>query len=177
MVDDIKNVFELFAKYNKLTNMDMIKVLEGVESNKLTENVGSYYNSIMGLLNHHLNADIGWLRVLGTHLSSLGFIPSLLERFPSDRLPADKLYWKTFNEYKDVRSEIDDIIERTVKSIPASEYSAIIEVEGRRGKFEYIIWHILLHLFNHETHHRGGVSVILDQLKVENDYSSLLWKV
>ncbi|MFX1496936.1 MAG: DinB family protein [Promethearchaeota archaeon] len=177
MVDDIKTVFELFSKYNKLTNIDMIKVLEGVESNKLTEDLGSYYLSIMGLLNHQLHADIGWLRVLGTHISSLDFIPSLLERFPTERLPPDKLYWKTLDEYKGVRSEIDDMIERTVKSLPASEYSTKIVVEGRRGKFEYIIWHILSHLFNHETHHRGGVSVLLDQLNIENDYSSLLWKV
>ena len=63
MTDEIKAVFELLAKYNKLTNLEMLKILEEVEPAKLTENVGSYYSSIMGLLNHHLMADIGWLRV------------------------------------------------------------------------------------------------------------------
>ncbi len=177
MTDDIKVVFELLAKYNKLTNLDMMKILEGVEPDKLNENVGSYYESIMGLLNHYLMADIGWLRVLGTHVSSLDFIPQLLERFPTERLPPGKLYWSTLDKYKNIRSEIDGIMERVVESIPVSEYSAKIVVEGRRGKLEYIIWRILMHLFNHETHHRGGVSVLLDQLKVENDYSNLLWKV
>lgn len=177
MVDDIKSVFKLLAKYNKITNQDMIKILEGVEQSKLTENVGSYYESILGLLNHQLQADIGWLRVLGTHLSSLDFISPLLERFPTEHLSPGKLYWSTLNEYKEARSEIDDIMERSVESIPLAEYSTTITVEGRRGKFTYIIWRILMHLFNHETHHRGGVSVLLDQLKIENDYSNFLWKV
>jgi uncharacterized damage-inducible protein DinB len=177
MNDNIKAVFEVLAKYNKLTNHDMVKVLEGVEPAKLIEDIGSYYKSIMGLLNHQLLADIGWLRVLGTHVSSLYFVPSLLEHFPSERTPPDKLYWTTLDEYKIVRSEIDSIIERVVNTISPSEYSATIIVEGRRGRFEYIIWRILLHLFNHETHHRGGVSVLLDQFKIENDYSNLLWKV
>jgi len=177
MADDIKSVFELLAKYNKITNQDVVKILKGVEPDKLTDDVGSYYGSIMGLLNHQLQADIGWLRVLGTHISSLNFVPALLERFPSERLPPDKLYWKTLEEYKTVRSEVDGILDRVVNSIPASQYERILVVEGRRGKFEYITWRILLHLFNHHTHHRGGVSLILDQLKIENDYSNLLWKV
>ena len=66
----------------------------------------------------------------------------VLERFPSERLPPDQLYWTTLEEYKNVRLEFDDIIERTVKSIPTSEYPTIIVVEGRRGRFEYIIWRI-----------------------------------
>jgi uncharacterized damage-inducible protein DinB len=177
MTDDMKSVFELLGKYNTLTNQDMIKILENVEPIKLKENVGSYYESILGLLNHQLQADIGWLRVLGTHVSSLAFLPPLLERFPSERFAPGKLYWETIDDYKKVRSEIDGIMERVVKSLSLSDYLTQITVEGRRGKFEYIVWRILLHLFNHETHHRGGVSVLLDQLKVENDYSNLLWKV
>jgi uncharacterized damage-inducible protein DinB len=177
MGDDMKAVFELLAKYNKLTNQDIVKILEGVDPDKLTDNVGSYYLSIMGLLNHQLQADIGWLRVLGTHISSLDFVPTLLERFPSERLPPDKLYWTTLEEFKIARSEVDSILERVVNTISASEYITTLIVEGRRGKFEYITWRILLHLFNHHTHHRGGISVLLDQLKIENDYSNLLWKV
>ncbi len=36
---------------------------------------------------------------------------------------------------------------------------------------------VFLHLFNHQTHHRGQISVLLDQLGVENDYSNLISKV
>jgi uncharacterized damage-inducible protein DinB len=177
MTVGIKDLFELLAKYNKITNQDMIKVLEGVGSIKLKEDLGSYYGSILGLLNHHLLADIGWIRALGTHIDSLNFVPPLLERFPTSRLPPKELVWTNLEEYKSVRGEIDDLLERVIKMLDASQYATILTIEGRRGKMEYITWRILLHLFNHQTHHRGGVSVLLDQLGVENDYSNLLWKV
>ena len=177
LVVDIKEVCTILAKYNKLTNKDMIKILETVDSEKLIEDLGSYYKSIMGVLNHHLQADIGWLRVLGSNVSYLHFVLPLLERFPTERLSPGQLYWTSLDDYKTVRYEVDDILERVISSLPSSEYSSTITVEGRRGKFDYIIWRIFLHLFNHHTHHRGSISVLLDQLKIENDYSNLLWKV
>lgn len=177
MVDDIKQIFLVFSKYNKITNQDMIKVLESLDSSKLSENVGSYFGSILGILNHHLMADIGWLRALGNHISNLDFMQPLLEKFPSERPPSDQLHWATLDDYKIAREEIDDILERVVTSIPADKYNDILKIVGRRGTLEDLTWRILLHVFNHQTHHRGGVSVLLDQLKVENDYSNLLWKV
>ncbi len=174
---DITEVFKVLAKYNKLTNQQMIKVLEKVDPKKLTENLGSYYGSILGLLNHSMMADIDWMRTLGTHLSSLSFIPSLLERYSSAPSPPDQLHWKTLDEYKTVRAEVDELLERLVNSINPSQFKEVLKLERRHGTFEFITWHIILHLFNHETHHRGGVAVMLDQLKVENDYSSLIGKV
>ncbi|MFX1571527.1 MAG: DinB family protein [Promethearchaeota archaeon] len=167
----------MLAKYNQITNQDMIEVLEGVEPSKLTENLRSYYGSILGILNHHLLADIGWIRILGTHIAALDFIPPLLERFPTNRPPPNELIWTSLDEYKLIRVEIDNLLERVVKTLDLSQFSSILTIEGRRGKMEYMTWRILLHLFNHHTHHRGGVAVLLDQLGVENDYSSLLWKV
>lgn len=177
MSEGIKEVFEILAKYNKLTNQDMVKVLETVNPTNLTKDRGSYYKSIMGILNHHLHADINWLRTLSTHISYLNFISSLLERFPTERLSPGQLYWKTLDEYKKTRFMVDDILEQAVTSLPSQEYLSIITVEGRRGKFDYLVWHIFLHLFNHHSHHRGGVALLLDQLGIENDYSSLLWKI
>ena len=177
MSSDFKEVFEILAKYNHLTNQDMIKILETINPTNLTEDRGSYYQSILGILNHVLHADIGWLRVLGTHIRDLNFISSLLERFPTERLAPGQMYWNTLDEYKVVRAEVDNILEKAIVSLPSQEYPSIITVEGRRGKLDYIVWRIFLHLFNHHTHHRGSVSLLLDQLKIENDYSSLLWKI
>jgi uncharacterized damage-inducible protein DinB len=177
MTENVKEIYTLFAKYNRITNQDLIKILREVDPNKLSENLGSYYGSIFGILNHHLLADIGWIRVLGTHISTLDWVVPLLDRFPNKRPPPNELIWKSLDEYIPVREEIDEILERVVKSLKSSEYSTTFSVEGRRGKMDYVIWKVLLHLFNHQTHHRGSVSVLLDRLGIENDYSNLLWKV
>ena len=125
LVEDIKEVFKILATYNKLTNRDMVKVLESIDPEKLIEDLGSYYISIMGILNHHLHADIGWLRVLGSHVSDLAFILPLLERFPSERLTPGQLYWSSITKYKTVRYEVDEILEKAISSLPSSASTII----------------------------------------------------
>ena len=31
-----------------------------------------------------------------------------------------------------------------------------------------------MHMFNHQTHHRGQVSLVLDQFGIENYYSNMI---
>ena len=115
--------------------------------------------------------------MLGESVSDLGFVLELIKNFQIERLPPKELHWKTLSEYNTVRIEVDNIIERAVNALPPDKYSTEITTETKRGKITYIIWRTLLLMFNHHTHHRGGVSVLLDQLNVKNDFSSLLWKV
>ena len=177
MSENVKEIYKLLAKYNQITNQDLITILREVDANKLSENLGSYYSSILGILNHHLLADIGWIRVLGTHIKTLDFVGPLLDRFPNKRPPPNELIWNSLDDYVPVRVEIDQLLERVVENLNSTDYYTIFSVEGRRGKMDYVTWKVLLHLFNHQTHHRGSVSVLLDQLGIQNDYSNLLWKV
>jgi uncharacterized damage-inducible protein DinB len=36
---------------------------------------------------------------------------------------------------------------------------------------------LLLHVFNHGTHHRGMIAAYLDLLGIENDYSAMTTKI
>ncbi len=177
MTENFKDIFILLAKYNQITNLDVVKVLQEVESDKLKENLGSYFSSILGILNHQLFADVGWIRALGTYITSLDFVPPLLEHLPTKRPPLNVFTWVSLDEYQSVRTEIDYILERVVMQLDSSDYASVFTNESRRGKIEYVTWRVLLHLFNHHTHHRGGISVLHDQLGIKNDYSSLLWKI
>ena len=35
-------------------------------------------------------------------------------------------------------------------------------------------YHLIMHELNHNTHHRGEISALLDQMGYSNDYSNLL---
>jgi len=52
MPEKKKNVFELLAKYNTNTNQKVSDILDSLEYSKLTEDLGSYFGSILGLLDH-----------------------------------------------------------------------------------------------------------------------------
>ncbi len=176
MPENIKDVFEMLAKYNDMANKDVVKILEGLESSKLTEDLGSYFGSILGLLDHLLASDIGWLKMLGENIPDLDFVLTLIKDFQIDRLPPKELHWKSLSEYNTVRVEVDKIIKRVVNTLSPDQYSTDITMETKRGKFSYITWRIFLLMFNHHTHHRGGLSSLLDQLNIENNFSTLLWR-
>ncbi|MHA2475401.1 MAG: DinB family protein [Promethearchaeota archaeon] len=164
------------VKYNTMANKDAVKILEGVEPSKLTEDLGSYFGSILGLLDHQLASDIGWLKMLGENVSELDFILPIIEEFEIDRLPPKELHWKTLSEYNSVRVKVDDVMERMVTTLSPEQYLTEFTIKGRRGKITTKIWRNLLLLFNHNIHHRGGLSLILDQLNIENNFSTLLWR-
>jgi uncharacterized damage-inducible protein DinB len=114
--------------------------------------------------------------MLGENISELDFVLPLIEEFQIERLPPKQLHWKTLSEYNSVRVKVDEFTERIVTTLSPEQYVTEITIEGRRGKFNVVIWRNLLLLFNHHIHHRGGVSLLLDQLNIENNFSSLLWR-
>ena len=50
----------------------------------------------------------------------------------------------------------------------------IVLVDPKGNKHRFIFGQVLMHLFNHQTHHRGALSQLLDELEIENDFSNLL---
>ena len=65
----MRRLFELLAQYNAHVNAEMFRILRAVSPELLTRPAGSYYGTIMGLLNHLLVTDLGWLN--GTMLRRL----------------------------------------------------------------------------------------------------------
>ena len=54
----MKELFQLLSKYNAQTNAEMMGVLEKLPAEQVTKDVGSFYGSILGLLNHILVSDV-----------------------------------------------------------------------------------------------------------------------
>jgi len=176
MAENIRNMFETLAKYNSTTNQEIIKILKRMEPDKLTKDLDSYFGSILGILNHLMVADILWLRGYGKNISLLDFVLPILDKIHIERKPPKELQWSNLEDYISIRMEIDKLLERVIETLSPTQYTSMLKMEDHRGKIEFVTWRYLLHLFNHHTHHRGGVGVLLDQLKVKNDFSNLLWK-
>lgn len=169
----MKELFKLLAQYNFQTNRDMILILETVSLDQLSQDMGSFYYSILGLLNHILLTDIIWMKRI------LGFFPDLekiAKSAPNIQFkPSPDLNWKSLDEFKPIRDHMDDLIKEMVEEFSEEQYNQRVTYKDLKGKKQNkIVYHILLHLFNHQTHHRGQVALLLDQLKIENDYSNLI---
>lgn len=174
----IKRVFKSLAKYNSITNKEVISILEDLDPAKLVEKVKSYYGSIMGLLNHQAQSDIGWIHAWCENIKSLKFGISELESFLKNRPSSfEELQWISLEDFKIARIKIDALLERVIDAIPDEQYAKILKIENKRGKVEFETWRFIMHLFNHQTHHRGSLAAVLDHMGVHNDYSNFLWKV
>jgi uncharacterized damage-inducible protein DinB len=171
----MKELFQLLAEYNAATNLEMIGILEKLPPERLAQEVGSFYESILGLVNHILVSDIVWLERFAKQFPELAFV--------KPRLPALKMQkwtevvWPSLAAYRPVRLDLDEVIRQAFGAVSDLHYGAELSYQNIRGiDQKKIAWRAFLHFFNHQTHHRGQVSVLLDQFKVENDYSNLIWK-
>ncbi|OLS15370.1 MAG: DinB family protein [Promethearchaeota archaeon CR_4] len=171
----MKEIFRLLAEYTIQANHDMIRILEQIPLAKVTQDVGAYYKSILGILNHLLLSNIYWMG----HLAKL--IPELkpiLHELPNvqPKTPTD-IIWDTLDSIKPALAGVDAQLKRLVQLLPEQKYVEGVKYASSKGGEQTLIpWQVLLHLFNHQTHNRGQVAVLLDQFGVENDYSSILWR-
>jgi uncharacterized damage-inducible protein DinB len=171
----MKELFQLLAEYNAVTNLEMIGILEKLPPEKLAQGVGSFYGSILGLINHILVSDVIWLERFAQQFPELAFV--------KPRLPALKMQkwtdivWNSLADYWTARRDLDDAIKLVFQAVSDGHYGAELSYQNIRGvEQRKIAWRAFLHFFNHQTHHRGQVAVLLDQFQLENDFSNLIWK-
>lgn len=125
--------------------------------------VGAFFKSIHGTLNHLLLADKVWIgRFRGTPFP----ITSLAQELHSD-----------FSELRADRSETDKTIVEWANATTTEDlarelsYTSSVNPKPRR----YPFWFAVTHFFNHQTHHRGQLTTLLSQLGVDPGVTDLIW--
>jgi uncharacterized damage-inducible protein DinB len=171
----MQELFELLADYNEQTNREMLSILASQPPELLSRPGGAYHGSVLGILNHLLQADVLWLRRFALALPELGFLAPELPAFQLKGLK--DIVWDGLPAFQPEREKVDGLLKRVVRELPPARYPEILEYRNIKGEAQRkILWRILLHVFNHQTHHRGQVAALLDRFGVENDYSNLSWK-
>jgi len=149
----MKTHFVTMAKYNAWANARLYKMAGALPDEMYRRDVGAYFKSLHGTLNHLLVADRIWMH----RLTGIGDHP-------------DELNAKLFDDLSSLHSarlEEDDRIIGLVNSLSESAleetcaYRTLSGAPQSQRRRE-----ILAHLFNHETHHRGQAHAILTMLGV-----------
>jgi uncharacterized damage-inducible protein DinB len=158
----MKTHFVMMAEYNAWANARLFRMAGTLQDALYRQDVGAYFKSLHGTLNHLLVADRVWMR----RLTGVGDHPDKLNTILFDDL----------SSLHAARLEADARIIGFVQGLaePAFEemwdYRMLNGTPQRQRRRE-----ILAHLFNHETHHRGQAHAILTRLGVtEPDSLDLL---
>ena len=173
----MKNIFQAFAKYNGSVNRTIIELLEPLKKDQVMMKTKAFYPSIFETLLHIFIADLNWLKrfrdaIRENNVLSHSKLVSLDEKSLRKEFESD--YTKLFQ----YRKQADDVINQFVNEIEDNKLNAVIKYKNYKGEdIEQELWKPLLHWFNHHTHHRGQISVLLDMIGIDNDYSSVLPRI
>ena len=169
----MKNVFQAFAKYNGSVNESITELLKPLKKEQIMMKTKAYYPSIFETAVHIFVADINWLRRYrdtfkeNKALNNSNLL-SMEQKTWREELESD--YTKLFRS----RKQVDDLITQFVNELDESKIDTVIKYKNYKGEtVEKEAWKTLLHWFNHQTHHRGQISVLLDMVGVDHDFSGM----
>lgn len=144
----MKTHFEQFAAYNRWANARVYEAAWALSEADYRRDVGAFFKSLHGTLNHLLLTDRQWLNRL------TGEGPTF------DRL--DAILYEDRRELTQARIDEDERIARFIGSLQPADFERSFAYANSKGtKFEQKRRDILAHLFNHQTHHRGHAHAIL----------------
>ena len=147
----MKQHFQTFAAYNRWANQRLYAIVARVTDHDYRRDLGAFFDSLHGTLNHILVGDRAWLR----RLTGEGPAPAGL----------DEILYEEFSELRAARDAEDQRIVTYVDGLDDAAFSRTVAYANMSGeRHEQPVAQILAHVFNHQTHHRGQAHGLLTQL-------------
>lgn len=167
----MKSNFELMSNYNTWMNKSIYKASFTLSDEEVTRDQGAFFQSIWGTLNHVLVGDIIWLKRIQASLEkdTSQIVQALkpLDAFAKPSGLSEILYHNLTDLWAE-RQQIDSIISACIHMLTQEQLEGSIRYTNTKGDvFVKNLGQTLLHLFNHQTHHRGQVTTLLTQAGVD----------
>lgn len=162
---------QLLAKYTVHANNEMNKALATLTPEEWEADRGGYFASFRSLTGHLYTADVVWL-VRFTGLRPFDTVKGDPFDFPpSFGTPP----FGGLDEYLTLRASLDQKLLAFADEVTEADLAAELSFRTSKGEpHTKNFGGLVLHMFNHGTHHRGHISMLLDQMKKPNDYSNLM---
>jgi uncharacterized damage-inducible protein DinB len=152
-----------FAKYNREFNLSLFTQLAGLGETERKRDMGAFFGSIHGTLNHILLADRIWLGHFAKAIPGMSALSNakLVYEFQSLRQEVAG----DFDELLHERQATDQVITNWAGELTDELLAQTMRYSNSKGQVrEHPVWLAVAHMFNHETHHRGQVTAMLYQL-------------
>ena len=164
------DTIKLLAQYNAHANTEMGRVLAQLGDEEWNQALGGYYPSIRSLGSHLFVSDLAWLRRFAT------LRPFAYAQHPIfQKNPAwGELLFPSFRDYDADRKALDACLTQFAEEVTPEDLPKRLLYKNFKGiDQDRELGGLILHAFNHQTHHRGMISLYLDMLGKENDFSNL----
>jgi len=151
------------ARYNAWMNRKVYEAASTLTDAERKRDVGAFFRSVHGTLNHLLLTDRGWL---GRFTRDPRVFESLDGTTPTLTGRLDQELYADFPQLRAERERTDADIERWATGITPDALAARLSYYSvaYQRRYAHPLWWAVTHFFNHQTHHRGQVTALLLQL-------------
>lgn len=165
--------FNLLAQYNETMNRKLYDAAAMLPEEEVAADRGAFFGSLLGTMNHLLAGDTIWLTRFAQHSSAFealaplrgGPLPTSLRHSFGDSLAELRVH----------RERLDGLIVAFASELQPADLDQTFTYRTMSGQaFHKRFGSVLLHFFNHQTHHRGQASTLLMQAGVDIGVTDLL---
>ena len=147
-------IFQKLAHYNRIANQRLYDSCAQISDDEYRRQRAGSFGSIHALLNHILLGDRIWM----SRFSGEG----------KTTPPLNTVLYDEFSALRTAREQEDTTTEQFFQNAPMSFLTGKLSYTNSRGVYcEEAAVPAVLHMFNHQTHHRGQVHVMLSQCGVQ----------
>ena len=156
-------LFPELARYNGWMNERLYEVASTLTDDERRRDLGAFFGSIHATLTHLLICDRAWLARLCGDRSEFAFCdargaPLAVAGFSDDIYP-------DFARLRSERRKTDERLSEWASALrPEDLVSEIAYKDSTGATHRHALWWAVIHVFNHQTHHRGQVTTLLKQL-------------
>jgi len=165
-----KEVISLFVHYNKSVNGAMNGIIKTLSPEEWNKPLGGFFPSVRSLCSHIYICDFNWLK----RFKNARSFASLKDSFFDKNYSFKETIFEDMEEYLAKRPDMDSRMLAFADELTDADMVSVFAFTDSEGKsHERNLGGALLQFLNHETHHRGMISLYLEMLGRENDFSSL----
>ena len=153
--------FTLMSRYNRWMNQELLAVCSEMPDEMRRADRGAFFKSVHGTFNHILLCDRLWL---GRFMQKPYAARSLDEEVCAD-----------WHELKIERIKTDDALDIWLSTLSDHDLQSPLTFTSisQPTQRTETLWILLAHLFNHQTHHRGQVTTLMNQLGYDSGVTDL----
>ncbi|WAC45731.1 DinB family protein [Pseudomonas sp. SL4(2022)] len=165
--------FQLLARYNAWMNDKLYAAAGKLSPQALSEDRGAFFPSILGTLNHIAVGDIIWLKRFAEHPACAELRKAMDDL--QQPVALDQLLFDTLASLQTLRSRLDGHISDWVAALTEPDLEHGLAYGNMKGVPAHRPYaSLMLHFFNHQTHHRGQASTLLFQAGQDIGMTDLL---
>ncbi|MDR1210717.1 MAG: hypothetical protein LBK40_00645 [Spirochaetaceae bacterium] len=165
-MDVLSHIFNHYSRCNKFINAAMLETIK--QHDIFNKPVSGHYKSINDILFHILDVDVSWIHDLREIIHSKIYEEEIFKTYDENSYENP---YKNVSDFERDRMRLDDLLIEFTAGLSARELEKTILYKNTKTKRA---WEVLIHTFNHQTHHRGQISQILDENGIANDFSNMI---